>query len=122
MRKTTPSRSTGWGRPSRRPLGVRLLRAAVLVVGLLVLLFFAGGGWFFAGQIHDDALEVDPWTPQYGQNIVEASRTSVTISDPADEQPILDGPHTWGIQWPTGYGQVHGPGSSAAEVTVTSRC
>ena len=93
------------------------MRALVLVVVAALLLFLAGGGWYFAGQIHDDALEVDPWEPQYGQNVVRAGDGTITISDPADEQPVLDGPQVWGIQWRSGYGQVHGPGSSAAEVT-----
>ena len=122
MTTTARSRSAepvGWGTPGRprRSLGSRLLRAAVVVVAVLVLLLFVGGGWYFAGQIHDDALAVDPWEPQYGQNVVSADETSVTISDPADEQPVLDGPDTWGIQWRSGYGQVHGPGSDADEVT-----
>jgi len=84
---------------------------------VIIVLFLAGGGWYFAGQIHADALEVDPWEPQYGQNVVGVGDGSITISDPADEQPILDGPHTWGVQWRSGYGQVHGPGSTADEVT-----
>ena len=107
------SSEVGWGSRTRRPRRTRsLLRGAVIVVALLVLLFFAGGGWYFAGAIHDDALAVDPWEPQYGQDVVESSRATVTISDPADEQPILDGPDTWGIQWRSGYGQVHGPGTA----------
>ena len=83
-----------------------------MAVVAVLLLFFVGGGWYFAGQIHEDALEVDPWEPQYGQNVAEADKTTVVISDPADEQPILDGPDTWGIQWRSGYGQVHGPGTA----------
>ena len=107
------SSEIGWGSEARRPRRARsLVRGAAIVVALLVLLFFAGGGWYFAGAIHEDALAVDPWEPQYGQNILEADETSVTISDPADEQPILDGPDTWGIQWRSGYGQVHGPGTA----------
>lgn len=111
-------RDVGWGRPRRRrPWGVRLLRGLTVAVAVLVVLFLAGGGWYFAGQIHEDALEVDPWEPQYGQNVVRADEDSVTISDPADEQPVLDGPDVSGLRWRSGYGQVHGPGSSADEVT-----
>jgi hypothetical protein len=94
-----------------------VLRAVVLVVVLLLLLFFGGGGWYFAGQIHEDGLKVDPWSPSYGQNVSAAGEGTITISDPADEQPILDGDAVWGIQWEGGYGQVSGPGSTADEVT-----
>ncbi len=110
--------SVGWGRPQRRrSWGSRVLKALVVTVAVLVVLFLAGGGWYFAGQIHADALEVDPWEPQYGQNVVSVGDGTITISDPADEQPVLDGPDVSGLQWRSGYGQVYGPGSSADEVT-----
>lgn len=34
-----------------------------LVVGLLICLFYAGGGWYFAGQVHSEALVADSKDP-----------------------------------------------------------
>lgn len=109
---TTP-RTSGAARRVVRHIVIAL----ITLLTLLVLLFFLGGGWYFSGKIRADGLEVKPWEPQYGQNVVAVDRSTITIDDPADEQPILDGPDVWGVQWRGGYGQVSGPGSSADQVT-----
>lgn len=95
----------------------RIVIALVVLLALMVLLFFLGGGWYFSGKIRADGLEVKPWQPQYGQSVVAADRSTITIADPADEQPVLDGDDVWGLQWKGGYGQVSGSGSAAARVT-----
>ncbi len=115
--------------PSQQRRGRRLVRRLVLVLVILgvvlAVLLFGGGGWHFSSQIHADGLEVRPSTPSYGQQVVSAVRGTVTIADPADEQPVLDGDDVWGLRWGNapdlqrvvGYGQISGDGTGVDAVT-----
>ena len=105
----------------------RLLVAALVLLLVLVLAFFGGGGWYFAGRIHEDALVVRHPASSYGQTVVAIGDGTVTIADPADEQPVLDGHAAWGVRWTDspesegdggdGYGQLLGEGTGDDDVT-----
>ncbi len=127
---STPARtSPGWGssaQGSGKGRLVRRLGVVLVILGVLAtILFLGGGGWYFAGQIYADGLRVKPSTPQYGQEVAAVGSGTVTIADPADEQPVLDGDDVWGLQWrPTsdagaavGYGQISGEGTGREDVT-----
>ena len=104
-----------------------LARSAVVAAVVLSLLFLGGGGWHFAGRIDEDALAVRPTRPAYGQTVSGVGAGAVTIADPADEQPVLDGDQVWGIRWTDspesqgdggdGWGQIHGDGTGDDDVT-----
>ncbi len=89
------------------------LVAAILLCLVLVL---GGGGWYFSGVIHSDGLAVAPDAPRYDLEVTDVDEEGVTIADPADEEPALDGDDVWGVGWSSGsgggseagYGQVSG--------------
>ena len=49
----------------------------------LVVLFYVGGGWYFAGQVYQDALKVNPYDPAALQ------RGTVTAIDSTREPPTV---------------------------------
>ncbi len=118
---TQTAPETGATTPPRRSTGRRVARGVALVlVGMLtflVLAFFLGGGWYFSGQVHADGLEVRHPGPSYGQEVAAVGGGTITIADPADEEPVLDGDAVYGLEWPGGYGQISGDGTGEAEVT-----
>jgi hypothetical protein len=118
---TQAAPETGATTPPRRSTGRRVARGVALVlVGMLtflVLAFFLGGGWYFSGQVHADGLEVRHPGPSYGQEVAAVGGGTITIADPADEEPVLDGDAVYGLEWPGGYGQISGDGTGEAEVT-----
>jgi pimeloyl-ACP methyl ester carboxylesterase len=109
------------GAPTRRSTARRVARgiglALVALLVLLVAAFFLGGGWYFSGQIHADGLQVKHPVPSYGQEVVSVGAGTITIADPADEEPVLDGDAVYGLEWPGGYGQISGDGTGTDAVT-----
>lgn len=112
---TPPPRSTA--RSTARRVARRVGIALVGVLVLLVLAFFLGGGWYFSGQVHADGLQVKHPGPSYGQEVVAVGDGTITIADPADEEPVLDGDAVYGLEWEGGYGQIAGDGTGDDEVT-----
>ena len=94
----------------------------VALVLVLAVLFLGGGGWHFASQIHADGLEVHHKGRSYGQEVATVGDGTITVADPADEEPVLDGDAVYGLEWDGGYGQISGDGTGDDEVTRTSRC
>jgi uncharacterized protein len=114
----------------RRPRRHRLLIVLVVVVLTLVAVFHLGGGWYFSGLIHHDGLRVDNKPPGMTLRVERvrngpprcvqapgvpevASRTAlgcvtVTLSELDEDQPALDEPTVYGLEWESGYGQLHG--------------
>jgi len=92
-------------RPKRRRRWAIVLAAVVVV---LVALFYLGGGWYFSGRIYTKALsgaEKRAATPSYTIPVVASSADTITLHIPSDPGQLLT-PGVWGLQWPTGYGQV----------------
>jgi pimeloyl-ACP methyl ester carboxylesterase len=109
------------GAPTRRSTARRVARgiglALVALLVLLVAAFFLGGGWYFSGQIHADGLQEKLPVPSSGQEAVSVGAGTITIADPADEEPVLDGDAVYGLEWPGGYGQISGDGTGTDAVT-----
>lgn len=112
-------------RPRRGRLVRWLLMVPVILAVLLALIFFGRGGWYFSGQIYVDGLQVRRSGYDYGQEVIAASGGTVTIADPADEQPLLDRDDVWGLRWrhpsgsedAVGFGQISGDGTGGDDVT-----
>ena len=109
---TTPPRPS-----SARRIARGLLLALIGLVTFLVVAFFLGGGWYFSGQVHADGLQVKHPGPSYGQEVVAVGDGTITIADPADEEPVLDGDAVYGLEWDGGYGQISGDGTGDDDVT-----
>jgi hypothetical protein len=115
-RRTGPAAARPGPSTGRRVVrGVGLTLVGLLV--LAVLAFFLGGGWYFSGQIHADGLQVRHSGPSYGQEVVAVGDGTITIADPADEEPVLDGEAVYGLEWEGGYGQISGDGTGEDDVT-----
>lgn len=132
-------RTTTRGRGRR---GRRLLNALVAVVVLLVAVFYLGGGWHFSNLIHDGGLRVDHDPPEMTLRI-DAVRNdpsgcnggpgggadtgrraptgcaTVTLREIGEDQPALDEPIVYGLDWESGYGQIHGAVEPAGDGAVT---
>ncbi|MGH8868564.1 MAG: alpha/beta hydrolase family protein [Actinomycetes bacterium] len=89
------------GRPAIRR-AVRSLLVAALVLALL----WAGASWYFSGQIHADALAVAPRQPEHTMPVVAVRRHKVAIVMTEGAPKSLTTSGTWGLRWPSGYGQV----------------
>ncbi len=95
-------------------------RAALLiaVLAVLTLVLHVAGGWYFAGQIHSDALAVDPATIGRDLQVVNAADGTVTLHDPSGDDRVLHSNLVYGLQWDKGYGQMSGaPSGTRTDVT-----
>ncbi len=96
-----------------RPVTERRRRRRWPIVVLAVLLvlavvFYLGGGWYFSGRLYQQGLSgaaKRAARPTYNLSVVAVGSGTVTLGVPADPGQLLT-PGTWGLQWPTGYGQV----------------
>ncbi len=114
----TPASTTSAPRRRRaRRLGRLAVVGLAVVLALLVLAFFLGGGWYFSDQVYADGLQVKHPGPGYGQEVASVGVGTITIADPAGEEPLLDGDAVYGLQWDGGYGQISGDGTGDDEVT-----
>ena len=99
--------------PPAGTLGPRRRRRRWPIVGLAVLLvlaavFYLGGGWYFSGRLYQLGLSgaaKRAATPTYHLSVAAVAPGTVTLGVPADPDQLLT-PGVWGLQWPTGYGQV----------------
>lgn len=92
--------------PGAHAPGVRLFRAAAIVLVVVVLLVGAGG-WLYAGQIREGALDaVPPTEPSYRIAVLAVSDHAVTLARDATSSADLTTDGVWGLQWAGGYGQV----------------
>jgi uncharacterized protein len=74
----------------------------------LAAVFYLGGGWYFSDYLYQHALSgaaKRAAKPSYNLSVTAVSARTVTLRVPADPGQLLT-PGVWGIQWPTGYGQV----------------
>src|SRR5262245_3689840 len=103
----TPRAGRRTGKPMHRTMR-GLVR--VLVVGSVTLLvLLLAGGWFFSSQIRAGALDVEPASDEMTLRVVEASASSMTLTETAGVEDPLRDRATYGVAWDTGYGQVSGP-------------
>ena len=99
--------------PPAGTLGPRRRRRRWPIVALAVLLilaavFYLGGGWYFSGRLYQQGLSgaaKRAARPAYHLSVVAVAPGTVTLGVPADPDQLLT-PGVWGMQWPTGYGQV----------------
>ena len=81
---------------------------ALVVVVVLAAVFYLGGGWYFSGRLYQQALSgaaKRAARPTYNLTVVAVTPATVTLGVPTDPGQLLT-PGVWGLQWPTGYGQV----------------
>jgi alpha-beta hydrolase superfamily lysophospholipase len=89
----------------------RRRRWPIVVLAWLVVLaavFYLGGGWYFSGRLYQQGLSgaaKRAARPTYDLSVVAVTQGTVTLGVPTDPGQLLT-PGTWGLQWPTGYGQV----------------
>ena len=77
-------------------------------VTVLAAVFYLGGGWYFSGHLYQQALSgaaKRAAKPTYNLSVAAVTPGTVTLRIPTDPGQLLT-PGVWGIQWPTGYGQV----------------
>jgi uncharacterized protein len=102
MQRAAGAQGTGRRRRRRWPI--------VALVSLVVLaaVFYLGGGWYFSGRLYQQGLSGAARRaarPTYDLSVVAVRSGIVTLGVPADPGQLLT-PGVWGLQWPTGYGQV----------------
>jgi pimeloyl-ACP methyl ester carboxylesterase len=81
---------------------------ALVLVVVLAAVFYLGGGWYFSGHLYQQALSgaaKRAAKPTYNLSVTAVTPRTVTLRVPTDPGQLLT-PGVWGIQWPTGYGQV----------------
>jgi alpha-beta hydrolase superfamily lysophospholipase len=97
--------STPASQPRRRRRWPIVTLASVTV---LAAVFYLGGGWYFSGRLYERALSgaaKRAAKPTYNLTVTAVTPGTVTLRVPADPGQLLT-PGVWGIQWPTGYGQL----------------
>jgi uncharacterized protein len=89
----------------------RRRRWPIVVLAVLLVLaavFYLGGGWYFSGRLYQQGLSgaaKRAARPTYDLSVAAVGSGTVTLGVPTDSGQLLT-PGTWGLQWPTGYGQV----------------
>ncbi len=81
---------------------------ALASVVVLAAVFYLGGGWYFSGHLYQQALSgaaKRAAKPTYNLSVAAVTPGTVTLRVPDDPGQLLT-PGVWGLQWPTGYGQV----------------
>ena len=81
---------------------------ALAVVVVLAGVFYLGGGWYFSGRLYQQGLSgaaKRAARPTYDLSVTAVTSGTVTLRVPTDPDQLLT-PGVWGLQWPTGYGQV----------------
>jgi pimeloyl-ACP methyl ester carboxylesterase len=81
---------------------------ALALVVVLAAVFYLGGGWYFSGRLYQQALSgaaKRAARPTYNLTVVAVTPATVTLGVPPNPGQLLT-PGVWGLQWPTGYGQV----------------
>jgi alpha-beta hydrolase superfamily lysophospholipase len=81
---------------------------ALALVVVLAAVFYLGGGWYFSGRLYQQALSgaaKRAARPAYNLSVVAVTPATVTLRVPTGPGQLLS-PGVWGLQWPTGYGQV----------------
>ena len=81
---------------------------ALALVVVLAAVFYLGGGWYFSGRLYQQALSgaaKRAARPTYNLTVVAVTPATVTLGVPTDPSQLLT-PGVWGLQWPTGYGEV----------------
>jgi uncharacterized protein len=112
MNQAAPSTQASQRRRRRWPI----VAVASLVVAAAV--FYLGGGWYFSNYLYQHALSgaaKRAAKPSYNLTVTAVTAGTVTLRVPADPGQLLT-PGVWGLQWPTGYGQLtsivgHGEGT-----------
>jgi pimeloyl-ACP methyl ester carboxylesterase len=77
-------------------------------VMVLAAVFYLGGGWYFSDYLYQHALSgaaKRAAKPTYDLSVAAVTPGTVTIRVPTHPGQLLT-PGVWGIQWPTGYGQI----------------
>jgi pimeloyl-ACP methyl ester carboxylesterase len=100
-----PGGSTPASQRRRRRRWPIVAFASVLV---LAAVFYLGGGWYFSGHLYQQALSgaaKRAAKPTYNLIVAAVTPATITLRVPTDPGQLLT-PGVWGIQWPTGYGQV----------------
>ena len=103
MNQSTGSAQASQGRRRRRWPIMTLASVTVLAA-----VFYLGGGWYFSNYLHQHALSgaaKRAAKPTYNLTVTAVTPATVTLRVPAEPGQLLT-PGVWGIQWPTGYGQV----------------
>jgi alpha-beta hydrolase superfamily lysophospholipase len=103
MHQLTGTQGTG-RRRRRRRWPIVVLALLLVVAGV----FYLGGGWYFSGRLYQQGLSgaaKRAAKPTYDLSVAAVTQGTVTLRVPTDPGQLLT-PGTWGLQWPTGYGQV----------------
>jgi uncharacterized protein len=83
----------------------------IVVLALLLVVaavFYLGGGWYFSGRLYQQGLSgaaKRAARPTYDLSVAAVGSGTITLGVPTDPGQLLT-PGVWGLQWPTGYGQV----------------
>ena len=102
--RTQPPTDTQVTERRRRRWPIVALALVVVLAGV----FYLGGGWYFSGRLYQQALSgaaKRAARPSYTLSVVAVTPATVTLGVPTDPGQLLT-PGVWGLQWPTGYGQV----------------
>jgi alpha-beta hydrolase superfamily lysophospholipase len=89
----------------------RRWRWPIVVLAVLLVVaavFYLGGGWYFSGRLYQQGLSgaaKRAARPTYDLSVAAMTPGTVTLGVPTDPGQLLT-PGVWGLQWPTGYGQV----------------
>lgn len=99
--------------PAPRSRRLRHLAVTSAALLLLAVVLLGGAGWYYAGEIHAGALEVDRTPPETVDDTlvesVEGGRAVLRHTGAAGDGDPLRGPGTYGLVWHGGAGVVSGP-------------
>lgn len=109
------------GRRRRRTRTARSVLGVLVALALVAALVVAGSGWYFAGELHRQALAVDPDSSQRRPDLdLTVARSGdgqveLTGTPDAGSLGLADDEGTWGLQWVGGAGVLGGAPQRTAD-------
>ena len=87
----------------------KIAKWSLILVVVLGVLFYGGGGWYFSNQLFTLGLSGAArrsLQPSYNIQVASVGTNSITLDTNSATPSEVTHNGTWGLQWPSGYGQI----------------
>ncbi|MDA8272038.1 MAG: alpha/beta fold hydrolase [Actinomycetota bacterium] len=108
MSTTMTAEGIGHGNLRKQP-ALRAAKWVLIVLVVLVVLFYGGGGWYFSNKLFTLGLSGAArrsLKPNFDLPVESVTSSSIVLDLSSSTPYEATSKGTWGLEWPTGYGQI----------------